>query len=190
MFDESLVPMVIVDNERGYRAGNRAARLLFRLSLAELLERRIEDLTLPHMHKLLESAWTRLLRGECVTGQNEMELPDGSLLTILYSAIPNLLPGLHLIVFAPADWPEDELGTTDEFDGALAPGPLSARERAVMTLVAAGASSNQIAEELTISSETVRTHVQNALRKLGASNRAHAIALAMQHGLVDPPSRR
>jgi DNA-binding CsgD family transcriptional regulator len=38
---------------------------------------------------------------------------------------------------------------------------------------------------LTISVATVRTHVRNILRKLNARNRAHAISLAMQHGLLD-----
>jgi len=189
MFDKSLVPMVIVDNERRYRAGNRAARLLFRLSLVQLLERRIEDLTPPHMDRLLDSAWARLLRDRCVAGEYDVGFPDGSFLRIFYSAIANVLPGQHLIVFAPADWPEDELGTTEDLAGTPVPGSLSVREREVLSLVGAGASSNQIAAELTISAATVNTHVKNVLRKLDARNRAHAIALATQLGLVDPPPR-
>jgi hypothetical protein len=67
VFDESLMPMVTVDNERRYRTGSLAARLLFRLSLAEPLERRIDDLTPPHMMQLLESASASILRDGSVT---------------------------------------------------------------------------------------------------------------------------
>ena len=49
------------------------------------------------------------------------------------------------------------------------------------------ASLSVLAEELTIAPATVRTHAQNALRKLGARNRPHAIALAMQANLIDLP---
>ena len=66
--------------------------------------------------------------------------------------------------------------------------PLSPREREVLTLMATGLEMDQIAEELTISRTTVRTHIHNAHRKLGARNRPHAIAIAMQRDLIIRPS--
>lgn len=54
---------------------------------------------------------------------------------------------------------------------------LSAREREVMHLLAHGLSSAEVAERLHISHPTVRTHLQNAMRKLGARTRAHAIGI-------------
>ena len=109
-----------------------------------------------------------------------------------YCAIANALPGQHLIVFAPAEWPEDELGTIEEDGIGASPTPLSRREQEVLTSIAAGADLEQIAEELSISLHTVRKHVMNAYRKLGAHNRAHAIALAMRQGLIElrPPTDR
>jgi DNA-binding CsgD family transcriptional regulator len=64
---------------------------------------------------------------------------------------------------------------------------ITRREREVLTLIASGANSQQIAAELSISVPTVRTHTRNLLQKLGARNRAHAIALAMQHHWIDVP---
>jgi DNA-binding CsgD family transcriptional regulator len=187
VFDKSLVPMVTVDNDRRYLAANRAARLLFRLSLAEMRQRQIYDFTPPEMQDTLEDSWERLMRIGAVAGRYTVHFADASRLQIIYCAIANVLPSQHLIVFAPAEWPDDELGMLE--DGTLAPleGPLSPREREVLTLIAAGADFQQIACELTISPSTVRTHVQNAHRKLGARNRAHSIAIAMQRGLIDLP---
>ena len=44
----------------------------------------------------------------------------------------------------------------------------------------------QVAKQLVLSSETVRTHVRNAMSKLGAATRAHAVALALQRGEITP----
>ena len=68
------------------------------------------------------------------------------------------------------------------------PGPpvqLSAREREVLRLVAAGADNRTIAERLFVSSETVKTHLANIYRKLGVAGRAHAVAAALRAGQLD-----
>lgn len=63
-------------------------------------------------------------------------------------------------------------------------GLLSARERGVLRLVAAGQSNRQIAETLSISERTVKFHVTAVFNKLGADNRAQAVALAAERGLL------
>jgi DNA-binding NarL/FixJ family response regulator len=63
---------------------------------------------------------------------------------------------------------------------------LSPREREILGLLSQGLSGEEAAEKLFLSSETVRTHVRNAMSKLGASTRVHAVALAMQRGEIDP----
>ncbi len=59
--------------------------------------------------------------------------------------------------------------------------PLTRREREILGSLAEGMSGAQIAEQLVLSPETVRTHVRNAMTKLGASTRSQAVALALQH---------
>jgi DNA-binding NarL/FixJ family response regulator len=67
---------------------------------------------------------------------------------------------------------------------------LSVRERQILTLLARGYSNRRIAESCYLSINTVRTHVQNVLIKLGVHSKLEAVALAVQRGLVtvgDPP---
>ena len=66
-------------------------------------------------------------------------------------------------------------------------GLLSARERGVLRLVAAGLSNRQIGETLSISERTVKFHVTAIFNKLGAENRAQAVALAAERGLLSMP---
>lgn len=61
---------------------------------------------------------------------------------------------------------------------------LSPREREIMHLLAEGRTGEEIGAEITVSVETVRTHVRNVVRKLGARNRVHAIALALERGEI------
>jgi DNA-binding NarL/FixJ family response regulator len=63
-------------------------------------------------------------------------------------------------------------------------GPLTAREREVLRLIAQGLPGKQIAGALSISERTVKFHTASLIRKLGADNRAQAVALAAQRGLL------
>jgi two-component system nitrate/nitrite response regulator NarL len=61
---------------------------------------------------------------------------------------------------------------------------LTTRERETLTLLAEGATSDDIAVTMGISRNTVRTHVQSVLSKLGVHSRLEAAAFAVRHGLV------
>jgi HD-GYP domain-containing protein (c-di-GMP phosphodiesterase class II)/DNA-binding NarL/FixJ family response regulator len=61
---------------------------------------------------------------------------------------------------------------------------LSPREREIMALLARGLSGEDAAKHLSLSPETVRSHVRNAMQKLGATTRAHAVAVALQRGEI------
>ena len=61
---------------------------------------------------------------------------------------------------------------------------LTQREREVLALLVDGKTNREIAEDLTLSTATVRVYVSNILSKLGVSNRTEAATLALQHNLV------
>jgi DNA-binding NarL/FixJ family response regulator len=67
-------------------------------------------------------------------------------------------------------WPGAELG-------------LSRREGEVLQLLVGGRSNRQIADEMVLGAETVKTHLRSVYRKMGVSNRAQAVASAIRQGL-------
>jgi NarL family two-component system response regulator LiaR len=62
---------------------------------------------------------------------------------------------------------------------------LTPRELEVLALLVRGMTNAEIAQQLTISSSTASHHVRSVRSKLGAANRAEAVALALQHGLIE-----
>jgi DNA-binding NarL/FixJ family response regulator len=62
--------------------------------------------------------------------------------------------------------------------------PLTVRERQILNHIANGNTNKQIARLLSISEQTIKNHVSAILRKLNANDRAHAVVLAIRHGLI------
>jgi two-component system, NarL family, response regulator LiaR len=89
---------------------------------------------------------------------------------------PSLHPTIALKVMRELNQPTD-LPPTEN--------PLTERELSVLKLVAQGLSNQEIADRLTISEWTVRTHVRNILTKLHLANRLQAALYALREGLAD-----
>ena len=70
-------------------------------------------------------------------------------------------------------------------DAARTIGHLTIREREVLGLMAEGLSNRDVASALTVSEKTIKTHVSNVLAKLGARNRADAVAIGLRCGLIE-----
>ena len=62
---------------------------------------------------------------------------------------------------------------------------LSQREIEVLSLIAAGNSNKLIADQLSISEDTVKGHVKSILSKLGANDRTHAVTLGLRRGIIE-----
>lgn len=62
---------------------------------------------------------------------------------------------------------------------------LSNREIEVIGEVAAGGGNKQIADRLGVTEETIKTHMKSILSKLGASDRSHAVAIAIRRGIIN-----
>jgi two-component system nitrate/nitrite response regulator NarL len=74
--------------------------------------------------------------------------------------------------------------TRPPLDDGHPPPDLTRRERDILRLLAAGASTRAMAERLHVSPATVRNHVQHILEKLGVHSRLEAAAYATCRGLV------
>ena len=81
----------------------------------------------------------------------------------------------------------DDLAAASAGQRPLAAGaddPLSARERAVLQLVAEGLSNKEVGARLYVSERTARYHLTGLFNKLGVASRTQAVTVAMQHGLL------
>jgi DNA-binding NarL/FixJ family response regulator len=95
--------------------------------------------------------------------------------------------GVRRVINELASQPDPRLPSPEQLE------ELTAREREVMALVAAGLSNDEIAEHLVVANSTAKTHVSRAMGKLSAHHRAQLVTLAYETGLVlagQPAARR
>ena len=183
MFEHSLNPTLMLDDERRYVDANEAACSFLGLTREQILGRRVDDFLEPDVRATLAETWPQYLARGRQAGFFKLVHPDGSVRKTMYSSIANVTPGRHLTVYLLE---AQASGKADRVRGSTG---LSPRQRDVIELVAEGLTSTQIAERLEVSPETVRTHLRNARLKLGASTKAQAVAIAMLRGeiqLSDP----
>ena len=170
--------MVIADDQRRYVAANAAACLLLRLPEKEVLGRTVDDFTPPENRAQVAAMWDAFIREGTQQGTFQLLMPDGQRVEVEYSATARVAPGQHLsiLMFPPG---RSARGTTSHPRSVL-----TDREREVLALIAMGRSGALIAAELHVSPSTVESHVRHCLEKLGARNRAHAIALGLRDGEI------
>lgn len=185
--------MLIADDRRRWVTGNAAACDLLGIAREEIPWRTMDDFTPPSERKRLEEQWTAFLASGGAEGWYELYVPDRGPVPVEFSATANVLPARHLSVFIPpdgtsADQPGNALSGEATWSPVVVEGAgrlqLTEREREVITLVASGLQGGDIAERLFLSPETVKSHVHNALGKLGAHTRAHAVAIALVTGQI------
>lgn len=180
-FDRAAEPMLICDDRRRFVELNVAACLFVRLAREVMLEYRIDDLLPEELRRELDAAWTTFLQlGRPIAlleAGDELVLPDGDRFPATLS-VAKLGRDRHLVTigFQPARELSARRSTCFR---------LTEREREILTLVARGTTGAKIATQLFLSPTTVQTHVNNALVKLDAKNRPHAVALALQAGEID-----
>jgi DNA-binding NarL/FixJ family response regulator len=91
----------------------------------------------------------------------------------------------HHVVNAIATLPSAQPGQSS----SALPAGLTPREAEVLSLIASGMSNHEIAEHLTISEGTVKSHINHLLTKIDARDRAQAVTFAYQRGLAPPPEQ-
>jgi PAS domain S-box-containing protein len=176
VFDRTSNPIALLDDERRIVEVNDAAVKLFRRSPEEVMGRPITDFLRADERPLARRAWERFLSSGEYSGTRDMLLPDGTDTQIEFAARLAEVGGRRLAIYVAL---ETDGSSAHSIAARVSQLPLTVREREVVTLIALGHETAQIAQELHISVETVRTHVRNAMSKLGAHTRAQLVAVVL-----------
>lgn len=179
--------MLIADDRRRWVTGNSAACEMLGLQPDELPWRKMDEFTPPAELERLTREWDAFLASGEAEGRLQLYLTGVGERFVEFSANANVEPGRHLLVFmdpehaggseAAAAWRSLEAVVRE-------PVSLTGREVEILSLVAVGEHNADIATRLTLSQETVKSHVQNAMDKLGVHTRAHAVAVALVNGQI------
>jgi DNA-binding CsgD family transcriptional regulator len=182
-FRQSRNAMVLPDDRRRHVDANGAYLKLLGHTRAEVLCEPVFRFVAGGP-LLSPDEWEEALAAGNFTGRADMLRADGGLVAVQFGGHVEVVTGRRLVLFVAL--------STSRWGGRFRRTPssepprgtLSERERQVVQLVADGHSGPEIAEELHISHDTVRTHVRNAMTKLGARSRAHLVAKAIAEGHV------
>ena len=128
--------------------------------------------------------WHAILYSGDFTGIAPLVCADGRVVTVQYAAHPEVVTGKRLVLFVAIQVARGARRLRGEPDPEHTPPPLSKRELEIVRLIALGRSGPEIAAELHITHNTVRTHVRNAMTKLGVRSRAQLVAKSLGEGLA------
>lgn len=170
------VPAYVIDPHGIIRYLNPAARKL----VGDVRGRQLTSVVAPEETRRAREIFARNLVGPRAGSDNKVVVIDaeGERLSVEVSAVP-LQSGDHVIgVFG-------QLLDVEEDDPPPPPHPrLTPRQAEVLRLLEHGRSTVQIADELHLSTETVRNHIRHMLRALNVHSRLEAVAVGRQEHLV------
>ena len=176
VFECSSSPIAVLDDQRRFVEVNDAALALLLRSRAELVGSPVTDIIEPSQRAASAARWRAFLRSGEDAGTRILVRPDGSRIEVEFAVRLAIMEGRRLAIHVMLP------GTRAFPSPSGAPSrvrPLTNREQEVITLIALGRKTAQIASELSISPDTARTHVRNAMSKLGAHTRAELVALTL-----------
>jgi DNA-binding CsgD family transcriptional regulator/ketosteroid isomerase-like protein len=174
LFDEMPDATFLVDDACRVIDGNAAAG---RLGMGPAQRGRPLAELLPSLASLSGERWSQILAEGQFCEEYGPDTEAGAGQVVELRAKANFLPGRHLVIVRYGD---DERPTSPPSGEPV----LTPREREIFRLLALGFSGRDIAKQLFLSPETVRTHVQNGVGRLGARTRGHAIAIALTRGEI------
>jgi PAS domain S-box-containing protein len=182
-FTRSRNAMVLLDGHRLHVDVNGAYLKLLGYRREELIGRPMYRYVVGG--PLASSAeWKAALHKQQFTGEVELVSADGGQVAVQWAATTEVVTGQRRVLFVALNTSRWGPRFRREVASQREPESLSAREREVVRLVALGNTGPEIADELQIAHDTVRTHVRNAMEKAGARSRAHLVAKALGEGLA------
>ncbi len=133
---------------------------------------------------LTPEQWDDALRRERFSGDATLRRADGGEVAVQWAATVEEITGKRFVLLVALN--TSRWGRSFRRAAAIVQerSPLTDREREVVRLMALGNTGPEIAEELRIAHDTVRTHARNAMMKVGARSRAHLVAKALGEGLL------
>jgi PAS domain S-box-containing protein len=191
IFEHSRLPMSLLDADRRYVAVNDAAVDFYGLSREEIVGSQPGGTLAPDERAVVDAEWDTLVETGEYYGDRVFVRADGRRVRIQYAGSASSASGRWMVFSVvlsarvEPDGPELILPDAEEED-TTAPvrALLTPREREVVRLVALGAGTRQVAKDLYLSPETIRSHVRNAMSKTGAHTRAQLVAIALAEGLI------
>jgi PAS domain S-box-containing protein len=181
--EESPVPMYIVDRRGRIRWLNRAGREL----VPEGTGKKLKEVIAPEqVHPTLRHFALRMLGREAFSDHETLlKAPSGQRREVEISSVP-LRKGQRIVgVFGVVRSARIVERTVSE----TKPAPtLTPRQGEVLRLLGDGLTTQQMADEMGLATETVRNHVRGVLAQLGAASRLEAVLVAHRYGLLEPPS--
>ena len=175
--------MGLVDAKRTIIDVNGACLQLFGYSRDQLVGRPLSSFGVGNPNMTL-SEWKATLAQHKFAGQGKVRDADGQIISVQWAATSEVVTGRYLVLFvilSSSRWGRHFRRTTSRRSPTI---PLSRRELEIVSQIALGRTGPEIADELSISHDTVRTHVRNSMEKLDARSRAHLVAKALGDGVV------
>jgi PAS domain S-box-containing protein len=174
-FRQSRNAMVLLDERRRVVDANAAMVGLLGHSRAWLVRRPMAEIV-DGGPLVTEPEWQQWLAAGRFAGEATLLHADGHAVTVQWGATTEAVTGRRLVLVVALHTSRSGPHFRRTPDDRHRPRALSAREAEVVRLVALGQTGPEIADDLGIAHDTVRTHVRNAMEKLGARSRAHLVA--------------
>jgi DNA-binding CsgD family transcriptional regulator len=182
-FRRSKNPMVLLDDHRCHVETNGAYLQLLGYPRSALIGRPVYELVVggPIMS---ESEWHAVLRHGQFTGAADLRCAEDRSVRVEFAGHPEIVTGRQLVLFVVLTTASRGRRVPDQTENAPGSGRLTPRELEVIDLVALGMSGREVAAELQIAHDTVRTHMRNAMTKTGSRSRAQLVAKTLAEGLT------
>jgi len=187
-FAQSRNPLALLDARRRHVDVNDAYLALLHYSREQLLGRPVYELVLASPTATSEQ-WRAALESGRFTGQGWLGSADGGRVAVQWAASVESVTGRRLVLFVALNMARVGAQRRAPEAERLNRLPLTRRELEIVRLVALGNTGPEIAAELHIAGDTVRTHARNAMIKLGARSRAQLVAKSIGEGLILDPAR-
>jgi PAS domain S-box-containing protein len=184
-FRDSRNAMVLADDARRIVDVNGACLQLLGHRRADVVNRHMWELVAGEP-AMTPQEWAAALALRRFTGQAVMLRADGTTVDVQWGATIESVTGRRLVLVAALSVSGRGRGLRLAGEFGAGGGELSPREREIVRLVALGATGPEIADELHISHNTVRTHLRNSMKRVGARSRAHLVAKALGEGHALP----